>query len=479
MLLGLLLCWTACDMQGDFYPVSDSKEEEKQPEKDAEEGKDEDKDENGSSEVMDGMAYIFDMEALPEIRIRVSEEQWNELLGLYDQDQNTDEYIHCDATFSKEGTLHRFTDAGLRLRGNTSRRRPEGHAGQMHDTQNPDYRHVHFMLNLRKFQKDDEHELGGVRKIHLKWHKDDACYAREIFCYDLFRRYGIWTSINTSYCRLWLTVGESKEAYYGVYIMLEAIDDKYVERRVEQFGNDKGFLWKCAYPAGLNSTDDGLFWHDDNAGTINRAYCLKTEIEQFDAAREQLKDFILKLEGKTGESFRSWISTVTDVELLLKTYAVNVAVGMWDDYWCNQNNYYIYFNSQDKYDYRFFFIPYDYDNTLGTSSIIDAGRQNPLHWGDGSRKLISKILEFDDWRAIYLNALREICTSADLMEPQSSMARIRSWHQMIGEYVLNDTGEDMEIRDVPAGWGNHAEYRILEDGTNNYFRVKAASIPQN
>ncbi len=433
--------------------------------------------------VSDGLSYIFDMEALPEIHLTVTEEQWNELLTLYDRDANTDEYIHCDASFTKEGTMHSFTDAGLRLRGNTSRRRPEGNGGEMHNTENPDYRHVHFMLNLRKFQKDDEHELGGVRKIHLKWHKDDPCYAREIFCYDLFRRYGIWTALNTSYCRLWLKVGNSKEAYYGVYIMLEAPDERYLKAR-PGFEGDKGFLWKCGWSnegfgAGLDNTEDNRFWHDDNAGTTNRAYCLKTEIEQFDAAKAQIKDFIQKLNGKTGESFKSWINEVTDVEFLLKTYAVNVAVGMWDDYWCNQNNYYLYFNSTDKENYKFFFIPYDYDNTLGTSNIIDAGRQNPLQWGDSNRKLISKLLEFDEYRAIYLNALREICTEADLMEPSAAIARIRTWHQLIGEYVSNDTGEDMEIKDKPAGWSNHSEYRLLEDGNNNFFRAKAASIPAN
>ncbi len=439
--------------------------------------------EDPNAPISDGLSYIFDMEALPEIHVTVSEEQWNELLTLFDRDANTDEYIHCDASFTKEGRTHSFTDAGLRLRGNTSRRRPEGDGGEMHNTENPNYHHVHFMLNLRKFQKDDEHELGGVRKIHLKWHKDDPCYARELFCYDLFRRYGIWTALKSSYCRLWVKVGDSKEAYYGVYAMLEAVDERFLKAR-EGFGGDGGFLWKCGWSndfgAGLDNTEDNRFWHDDNAGTTNRAYCLKTEIEQFEAAKEQIKDFILKLQGKTGDSFKTWIQQVTDVELLLKTYAVNVAVGMWDDYWCNQNNYYIYFSTQDKYDYQFFFIPYDYDNTLGTSNIIDSGRQNPLNWdgGDTSRCLIEKLLQYDEWRAVYLNALRELCSSENLMSESGSIARIQGWHRMIGEYVSNDTGEDMEIKDRPAGWGNHSEYRLLESSDNNYFRAKKNSIPQ-
>ena len=430
--------------------------------------------------VADGLAYIFDLTALPEIHIKVTVEEWNRLLTLYDQDQNTDEYIHVDATFTKNGEQHAFTDAGLRLRGNTSRRRPEGNGGEMHKKDNADWHHCHFMLNLRKFVKDDAHELGGVRKIHLKWSKDDPTYVREMYCYNLFRRYGIEAGLRTSYSRLWIHVeGDQKEAYYGVYEMLEAVDEEYLKNRLELFGSADHNLWKCGYPAGLNDTNDNNFWSDEDAGTTNRPYVLKTNTENFAAAKAQLVDFILKLNGKTGDSFKTWIQQVTDVELLLKTYAVNVAVGMWDDYWCNQNNYYIYFNTSDKYDYKFFFIPYDYDNTLGTSSIIDAGRQDPLNWGDGGRKLIRKILDYPEWRAIYVKALNELCSSDELFKMEGSVKRVKGWQELISPYISNDTGEDMKIEDKPASWGNHSEYRVMDTGSNNFFKVKASSIPAN
>lgn len=430
--------------------------------------------------VMDGRVYIFDIKSLPEIHVKVPLAEWNRLLASYDADKNTEEYIHCDATFTKEGTTHAFTDAGLRLRGNTSRRRPEGSYGEQHKADKADWRHVHFMLNLRKYVKDDAHELGGVRKIHLKWCKDDPTYVREQYCYNLFRRYGIEAGIMTSYCRLWVHVeGDKQEAYFGVYEMLEAIDETYLKNRQELFGSADHNLWKCAWGAGLNATNDGDFWSDDNVGTQNPPYTLKTNTKNFEAAKEQLKDFILKLNGKTGDSFKTWIQQVTDVELLLKTYAVNVAVGMWDDYWCGQNNYYIYFNSSDKYDYKFFFIPYDYDNTLGTSNYIDAGRQDPTRWGDNSRKLIAKLLEYPEWRAVYLKALHELCASDELFKMEGSVARVKGWQEMISPYIANDTGEDMKIEDKPASWGNHSEYRVMDTGANNFFKVKASSIPKN
>ena len=430
--------------------------------------------------------WVFDMNVVPEIHIEVSLEEWNNLLKEYDRDSNTNAYVHCDVEFSSKGEVHNFVDAGLRLRGNTSRRRPEGNGGEMHRTNDTDWRHCHFMINLRKYQKDDEHELHNVRKIHLKWFKDDRAYCREIYCYDLFRRFGIWTAAYSSYCRLWIHVeGDDKPAYYGVYEMIEAIDDKYVKKRKELFGDHKHNLWKCRWGASLNYDDiHGASIHYDDDSGSNYTYELKSNIENFNAAREQLVEFTRKVTKLTGQEFHDWIASVCDVRLLLRTYAVNVVVGMWDDYWNNTNNYYIYFNSSDKENYQFFFIPFDYDNTLGTSSHCgvqsDSGRHDPLNWGDTRKApLIGKILQYSDYRAIYVEALNELCDPKNnLFYYQSSIARINGWHDMIRDYVVNDTEEDCEIKDRPAGWGNIYDYRLLDASSSmNFFKVKAESIP--
>ena len=431
--------------------------------------------------------WVFDMDVLPEFRIEVTEEQWNELLMAYDSNSGTNHYIHCDVEFQSKGETYDFVDAGLRLRGNTSRRRPEGGGGEMHRRNNADWHHCHFMLNLRKFQKDDAHELRNVRKIYLKWHKDDAAYCRELYCYDLFRRYGVWTAPYSSYCRLWIHVeGNNKPAYYGVYEMIEAIDDKFVKKRKDLFGDHKHNLWKCVNPANLNYNDirNANIRPDDDSGAY-ATYELKTNTENFAAAKAQLIEFSRKLTTLKGQEFHDWIASVCDVELLLRTYAVNVVVGMWDDYWNHSNNYYLYFNSTDKENYKVFLIPFDYDNTLGTSHNCgiqgDSGTQDPLNWGDtNSSPLIGKILQFEDYRKIYVKALNELCSpSKDLFYYEASHARIQQWHNMIWSYVSNDTGEDCEIKDRPAGWGNNHDYRILDPNSPmNFFKVKASSIPK-
>lgn len=426
-----------------------------------------------------GNRYVFDESVIPEIHVEVSLEEWNKLLSAYDLDHDTQEYIKCDVDFIKSGDTSSIVESGIRLRGNTSRRRPECWDGRLHIKDATEWHHCHFMLNFRKYYKDDEHTIRGVRKMVLKWFKDDPSYTREMYCYDLFRRSGVWTAINDVYCRLWIHVkGDTKAAYFGVYEMMESIDKEYLEER-DGFGDPSHNLWKCSWGADLKSTSDDKFKIDDNSGDYH-TYELKENTENFAAAKAQLKDFITKLNSKTGDDFHTWIQSVTDIELLLKTFAVNVAVGMWDDYWNNVNNYYIYFNNSSTSGYQFFFIPYDYDNTLGTTlncgAQNDAGRHDPLNWGMDYPPLFAKILAYDDFRKIYVDALKELVTpSKYLFTQSSSVARIKTWQLKVGPYVSNDTGEDMTVSDNTASWSSHPEYRLLTS-PNNFFQVKTEVI---
>ncbi len=426
-----------------------------------------------------GIEYLYHSESIPQIHITVPLEQWNALLAAYDANSHTRQYVSCDVTLVRDGKGTEIKGAGLRLRGNTSRRRPENGSGE-HIKDKADWQHCHFSLNFDYYTRDEAHEINGARGIWLKWFKDDPTYTREIYCYDLFRRAGVWTAVNSAYCRLWIRVeGDSKEAYYGVYEMLEPINGRYLKARKDSFETASGNLWKCRYPSSLSSTDDNLFGADDGSDK-SYTYEYKTDSGDFASAKEQIKDFILKVKGKSGDSFKTWMAQVCDVPLLLKTYAVNVTVGMWDDYWKNSNNWYLYFNTTDKYDYKFFFIPYDYDNTLGTSSLVsDSGTQNPFTWGNNDNPLIYKILQVSEFREIYRQELLKLVGEDEgLFYYTSSMERIAQWQSKIEDYVDNDTGQDCSIYDKPASWGNQSDYRIMSSSADgrNFFKVRTETI---
>ena len=61
------------------------------------------------------------------------------------------------------------------------------------------------------------------------------------------------------------------------------------------------------------------------------------------------------------------------------------------------------------------------------------------------------------------------------LDATSAMARIADWQSRIRNYISNDTGEDMQIEDKPADWGNIGDYNLMTPD-NNYFMIKAQTI---
>ncbi len=433
-----------------------------------------DQDINNGSDIS-GIDYIYDIETIPEITIEVSTEQWNKLLSDFDKNPNNEEYVKSDFNFTKGAEFYTLSDIGIHIRGNTSRQRPEGSKGESHNAVNPNWHHASFSVNFKKFNTTQR--FAGAKKINLKWFKDDAMYVREIYCYDLFERFGVWTAPQSSYCRLNIKIKEdSRTAYYGVYEILEPVDEEYLKNRKTKFADTKGNLWKASWGADLKNSDKsrmGLEYVTQEE-TITPVYDLKTNELQLENAKTQLVDFINNLNNKTGNEFKSWISEKMDVDLFLKTYAVNVMCGMWDDYWANKNNYYFYFDSAGK----FYFIPYDYDNTLGTSLIMaNSGTQDVLNWGNDSQPLVKKIISIPEYKALYIQYIKELCNvENDLFNADRSMARIINWQNKISGFINNDTNEDTELIDKPASWGNCGFYRLLKSD-NNYFKIRAANIP--
>ena len=443
-----------------------------------------------SDTVRTGHDLVWNYGALPEVHLTVSLDEWNRLLALYDADRLTTEYVHARVQFITGADTLTVDDAGLRIRGNGSRRRPEGSAGQMHEKVNTKWHPTGWGINLRKYHKNEMHTLQGVRKVWLRYFYHDPTYVRELYCYRLFEQCGVWTAPRDTYCRVWVGVeGDAREAYYGVYSLLEPIDADYVEQRREQFGFHDGYLWKAGQGiANLKSTADWLFVADtEDATATEYAYQLKTRTDELDNATAQLKHFITQLNTLGDEDFAEWTESVCDVELLLRTYAVMVAVANWDDYWNNGNNYYLYFNTtQVAGDYQVFFIPYDLDNTLGSSrrvgAITDAARQDPLHWWqDEKNPLIARLLNIPKCRKYYKKCLKDIVGEENgLFHHTHSMTRIAQWQQWIAPYVPSDTDKDNVLKDEPSKLGNTPQYRLLDpDPEVNFFKVREKAITQS
>ena len=448
----------------------------------------------------ENLDFIFGTDKIAEITLTIDRSEWNTLLEYYDTNNHNENCIHADFKMTKGNYTWEADDIGMRLRGNTSRIRPQ---------QGDNYRQAHFKIDFEEWIEDDtieEGKLAGCMKgIILKRFKDDPTYVREVFGYNFFRNNGIWTAPRAGYTRLFINIieedGKPTELDYGVYAMIEEINKQFLKERSEitpqigtKFNGNKGNLWKCCWQSsdGPSMATDFDAYRSfgveeiflDETKSMRYDYDLKTNKDDLISARDEFIDFIYALNDlSTVEEIKAFYDERMDVDLFLKTYACNVLLGMDDDYWNNKNNYYFYFDKKGKC----YFIPYDYDNILGTNCFDDTATRNPLEWGRVSVKapLIEKLLSVPEYKQMYIDYLLELSKESSFVE--GSKIEIQRLQDLIRNYTATKDisfDEIYSFSTVGDGVGrwcsnyrNGKDYKLVGD-TLNYFETKANTVKE-
>ncbi|MCF0242207.1 MAG: CotH kinase family protein [Treponema sp.] len=467
----------------------------------------------GLTNQTENLDFIFDLNKLGTTTIIIPRSEWNTLLSNYDAYYKNEVFVHADFAFEKEGYRWLMPDCGFRLRGNTTRVRPQGpdytHSQGNHRWSNwqalqgagkDKYRQSSFKVDFEEFLSDGEKaKLAGCMKgINLKRFQGDASYVREIYSLDMMRHYGVWTSPRVAYTRLFINIyedlsdGSLTELDYGIYEMFENIDKQSLSERANKTKNawtsSKGNLWKCSEKSYLNpwslegENKIGIEKLTTDAATSKIfSYDLKTNKNKFDDAKEELKNFVYALDAlkfDTPEEMaksKTWIDSKIDVELFLRTMACNVILGMDDDYWGNANNYYLYFDTAEKGSGKVFMIPFDYDHVFGNPVGGDPTNKDPLNWGKasgakpGERPLVEKIMAVPEYKERYKNILLEFTNSSSYFGKNQSQARITAWQKMIEPYVWS--------RDLIY---DHDTIRVIQDNggycQNKYYLLKGPTV---
>ena len=446
----------------------------------------------------ESLNYIFGTDSVAEITLTISRAEWDKLCANYDKNPKNEDCVHADFEMKKGNNTWQISDIGMRLRGNTSRQRPQ--VGEK-------YYQAHFKLDFEEWLGDsgEERKLAGCMKgLNLKRFKEDPTYVREVFGYNYFRKNGIWTAPRAGYAHLFINIeeddGDVTELNYGVYAMIEEINKQFLKERSEtlqttetlgggNFSDNKGDLWKCCWQSSNGpsmATDyDGYrsFGVEeiclDESKSLRYDYDLKTNKDELSRARSDFIDFIEELNNLGSEDeIKKFYESKMDVDLFIKTYACNVLLGMDDDYWRNHNNYYFYFDTTGKS----YFIPYDYDNILGTNCHTDTATKNPLDWGEGAYEapLIEKLFLVPEFKQKYVNYLLNLSESSVFVE--GSQAEITRLQTLVKDLIASDDIEyedtSKTIRDDVASWcSNYGKYQLLAgDENNNYFKAKFNSV---
>jgi len=410
---------------------------------------------------------FFDPMVVGRIRIAIQTDEWNGLLNDFDNNTRNEVYREASVTITGGGLDQpvEFGSIGLRLRGNTSRRRPE--VAPLFSLHNPanDIERVHFKLKFNHTFVDREDVYGsrspevperpanrrqrlfpGVRGLNLKYNKNDPSYIRQTLSYELYRAFGVH-SIWTTYSRVYLRIGDGPERYLGLYMVFEFVDNTFIQRRFDGLrGTLFKNLWQGFGPADLleqdldGSLDSGPIgieradppdretWERYHWNPYRPSYDLKEDPDENGV--DSLNALIALLNSHPS---KDELEAAIDVQSFLRAMAVNVMVGQADDYWRGGNNYYLFRNPRDG---RWTYLPYDHDRTFGIATFgPDPATSSVLRWGDYSDTyaqpmLVISIMNIPEFKADYMRYLRTLADSG-LFSRERLVARIRELHSAI------------------------------------------------
>ncbi len=360
----------------------------------------------GISQILEPKAStVYDDSNLGRMDITINSADLDFILDP--ENENSDEEF--SATFKYQSTERNDLEEniGFRLRGNTSR------ASQKKS----------FKVSFNSFEKG--RDLNGFEKLNLNGEHNDPTMIRSKIAWDLFNAMDVPSS------RANLVEFYINNEYRGLYINVEHVDEEFIE---ERFGDKEGNLFKCLYPADLNyKGDDPEAYKEVIYG--RRAYELKMNEDRDDYSG--FANFMWVLNRAPDAQFEDRILEVFDVVSYLKALAVETLIGHWDNYGMNQNNFYLYENPMDN---KFYYIPFDLDNTLGVDFFNkDWAEVDIYEWYNKSehRPLTERIMAVPSFRAEYTRIMDRLLSQH--FSPEALNPRINELKVQIQDAAERDT----------------------------------------
>ena len=315
----------------------------------------------------------FLQDEVAEVWITVGENDLNTLLGdsLY-----TDHHFSASFEYKSSSYSKVIDDVGFRVRGNTSR--------------NADKKA--FKVSFNEYISGQKFK--GIEKMNLIGQHNDPSLLRYWMRLKVLNDNGLVCS-RRSFVQLYIN-GQ----YKGLYLNVEHIDDEFLQKRF--IDDDEGNLYKCYWGS------DMTYW-GTNPTNYYDTYELKTNKSEKDYSG--LIQFLSALNSVSDADFPCFIEENFEVDLYLKTLAVEMIIGHWDGHSFNKNNFYLY---QQPSNGKFVFIEYDMDNTFGIDWIgIDWSTHNLNNWHSGDRPLVDRLLSHPYYKDQFNVYLEEILNDLD------------------------------------------------------------------
>jgi spore coat protein H len=336
---------------------------------------------------------VFVQDRLVEWQIAVDNDSWHQLMV------KPTSFVPAKVTV--DGQV--FDKVGLRLLGDPN-----------HDKKS---------MRIKFDFADEDLDFHGVKHVNLRGATGDPTLLRQAMGLELFARAGVPTPRHSF---VWLSgfAGDTG----GVYTLVEQIDRKFLRDR---FGEDSGDLWQLEEGAGLLYVAGSAKGYDVSLYTF--------ELGDESAAPQRLGDFIRALELTPDAQLEQTLSTMLDLDGLLRALAVNTWLADLDSYQGTGGNLYLYRDTGG----RFHYIPWDLNRSFGnyhgdpcsytTDQLLQLEADSPTCT---ARPLVTRLLPVPSITNRYHQQIRSLL--ADALDPVSVVALLRDAHQRVEEAAHRD-----------------------------------------
>lgn len=317
-------------------------------------------------------------------------------------------YRRATVKITMSGTKKYTTlyNVGVRLKGSYTRK----------------FEKMSLKIKFDAFQK--EQSFMGLDRLTLNAMMQDESHVREATAYRLFRAMGV-PAPRAGYARV-----KIDGAYQGLYLNLESIDSKMLDRWFDSTEH----VYSGKRPCDLTPTNS----------------CYTTSIGNSDR-----KDVLAagKLHILSGKQWWNALQKATDVDRTLKMMATEIFLGHWDGYSdYMRNNHYVHFDKHGK----FTLIPWGTDQTFPSElkHQLTWNASKPALLGDATERssLLVHCLDYTPCtdRLLYFGFLAsETAKNINLVGFKDQILSKISQKR----FSTNDTSRiDLKVRQVERKW---------------------------
>jgi len=383
-----------------------------------------------TDEIIENLDVVFDTGSVQKLRIVIESDNWTlmneDLEALTDELGGSNDFSELDNPIfvpanvfyysEQEDTWTEWYKVGVRFKGNSS-------------LYNANSSKLPFKLDFDEFEDEypaiDNQRFYGFKQLNLKNNYNDESEMHEISANDLFRDFGL-VSAHSSFYVLYLNVDDSddeaNDIYYGVYTLVEEVDDTVIE--TQYYDNDDGNLYK---PDGDAATFASGTYDEDE-------FDLKTDddesYEDIEALYTAIND-----SSRTSDvdSWKEDLESIFDVDTFLKWLAANSVMQNWDTYGVMSHNFFLYNNPTTG---TFQWIPWDNNEALVDDEKVLSLNMNSVDADEWP--LIGYILAQDDYTNTYQAYVEEFAKA--YMNASSSTSynlndEFTTYQTLIEDYV--------------------------------------------